>query len=259
MSDILKLSVSKVGVFEECKARYKFSYILRLPKKERDYHVLGSFTHKVLENFHLNYLKDKPDNLPTLMSLSFKESVKEFESKLSPQIKKEAYNILKNYLARVTLNKVELDSVLALEKNFEVPLSQNVILNGMIDRIQLDPDGIYRVIDYKTTKNKKYLENEWFQLLTYAYVLYLEHPEIKKVRASYILLRHDSEYMTTEFPLEQILRTKEDYIKYANDIVNESEYVASPSRMCQFCDFYDICESGRNFIQPKFSFGEVKW
>ena len=51
--EILNLSVSKLKTFEDCKTKFKFSYIDKLPKKEWEFHSFGKFLHAVLEYFLL--------------------------------------------------------------------------------------------------------------------------------------------------------------------------------------------------------------
>src|SRR5258708_26782073 len=101
------------------------------------------------------------------------------------------------YLKKISTDegKKEVASVFAVEKNFTIEINSYVKLTGMIDRIQKDKDNIIHVMDYKTIKHKKYLKNENFQLLTYAYALLMEDPTIEKIRCSYILLRHKFEYL----------------------------------------------------------------
>ena len=50
--DGLWLSVSKAKTFDDCQAKYRFSYIEKLPRKTWSFHILGRFAHSVLEAFH---------------------------------------------------------------------------------------------------------------------------------------------------------------------------------------------------------------
>jgi CRISPR/Cas system-associated exonuclease Cas4 (RecB family) len=131
--------------------------------------------------------------------------------------------------------------------------------------VQIDADGVLHVCDYKTVKNKKYLKNDFFQLLTYALVLCIEDPTITKVRGSYILLRHGCEYITKEFDLKEIMETKEKFLKYAEQIHAEQLWRANPTPLCNFCDYLTSCEDGKKKYGPKDDvgsgdgFGEVKW
>src|SRR5690606_681164 len=88
-----KLSVSKVKTFDSCKAKYKYSYIEKLPKKEFEFHIFGTFCHDVLENFHLKLIelakegnisdKNKDDaqidRWPEIMKICFTEAVETFK------------------------------------------------------------------------------------------------------------------------------------------------------------------------------------
>lgn len=261
MSDILKLSVSKTKTFLDCKKKYKFSYIQKLPKKERDYHIFGKFCHKVLEDFHIFYINGSTDLLHVAMSKAYKNALAEYKDKMTADMKSECKSIIDKYLQIVVEDKKNNKSpnVIACEKEFNFPINENVILNGMIDRVQIDADNVIHVCDYKTTKNKKFLKNDFFQLLTYAYVMIKDDPTIQKVRGSYILLRHDFEYITIEFGLPEILVIKEKYINYANQIMSETEFPPNPTILCNYCDFLDVCDSAGSIVKKSEKFGEVSW
>lgn len=254
----LRLSVSKVKTFDSCTKKYKYTYVLKMPRKEQDFFIFGKFCHTVLENFHLEYINGSAEPHNKVMSKAFKAAKQEYAGKMTPETTKECFDILNRYLQIIAKKDNNLStSVLAVEKNFEVKLNDNVVLIGMIDRLQVDSDGVLHVADYKTTKNKKYLTDDFFQLLTYGFVLMSEDPSIEKIRASYILLRHDFEPITQEFTREEMLQMKDKYIDYANKIISEQEYKPSPSQLCKFCDFIDICEDGKRFL-GKFN-GEIGW
>jgi hypothetical protein len=262
MSEDLRLSVSKTKCFLQCKKQFHFSYILKFPKKERDYHIFGKFCHKVLEDFHNAYINDhseKPFNIE--MGIAYKTALSEYGNKMTSEMKKECWDIINRYLQIVSQDKKNNlpANVTACEKSFFFEVDKNIILNGMIDRVQIDADNVPHVCDYKTVKNKKYLKNDFFQLLTYAYVMLTEDPTITKVRASYILLRHDFEYITTEFSVPQILEIKDKYIEYARQILSEKEFAANPSPLCGYCDFVEVCEEGRKKLDPSKIYGQVNW
>ncbi len=257
----LRLSVSKTKTFLDCKAKYKFSYIQKLPKKTWEFHTLGKFCHKVLEDFHNAYINGSSKPLNIEMGIAYKAALAEYGNNMSPEMKKECWDLIDKYLKIVSENKKNNTSpnVIACEKSFDFEIADKVILNGMIDRIQIDADNVIHVCDYKTTKNKKFLKDDFFQLLTYAYVIYLEDPTITKVRASYILMRHDFEYITTEFLVPEILQVKDKYSEYAKQINLEKDYTPSPSNLCRFCDFLQSCDAGKQKCSPDSIYGEVQW
>lgn len=257
----LRLSVSKTKTFNQCKKQFEFNYILKLPKKDRDYHTFGKFCHRVLEWFHLQYIEGCLLPYNVTMTDAFKIAWAEFKDKMTPEMKKECWDIVNKYLILVTKDKKAglPANVISAEKRFDFAIADNIILNGAIDRIQLDADGILHVADYKTTKNKKYLKDDWFQLLTYAYVLHHEDPSIKKVRGSYVLLRHDFEYITTEFSLKEILSIEKKFKDYGAQIRSEKDYTPNPTALCNYCDYLEHCPAGKSKSFNQNVYGEVTW
>lgn len=260
MSDLLKLSVSKTKTFLDCAKKYDFAYNLKLPKKEFEFHTFGKFVHKVLEDFHNEYLNGSTEPRNKVMGRVFKNAMAEYKHKMTSEAQKEAYEIIESYLKKISTEKNQAN-ILSVEKNFNIGLSEHVSINGMIDRIQVDPDGIVHVCDYKTVKNKKYLKNDFLQLLTYAYVIFTEDPTIEKVRGSYILLRHNFEYITKVFSKEEILQIKNRYEDYAKQIEEEKLWRPNPTPLCTYCDFIDSCKAGKDFVNKNknIKHGEVGW
>ena len=264
MSEDFRVSVSKTKTFNQCRKQYEFNYILKFPKKEREYHVLGKFCHKVLEVFHQRYQEGCTLPYNKIMGEAWKEAWTEFKEKMTPAMKKECWDLVNKYLKMVSLiTPTNINgmpaNVIGVEKRFEIPVGDNIILNGAIDRIQMDDDDVIHVCDYKTTKNKKYLKNDWFQLLAYAYVILTEDPSIKKVRGSYILLRHDFEYITTEFSLKQIKEVEKQILEYVEQMRSETEFKPTPSALCSYCDFLEHCPAGKSKAYNQQVYGEVAY
>ena len=257
MSDF-KLSVSKTKTFIDCKKKYNFTYILKMPRKEFAFHTLGKFCHKVLEDFHQLYIDGCKDPYNETFSKCFKNANVEYKDSMTPDMKKEAKEILVNYLNDLYVNDI-VKKVLSVEKNFNLNIDNKVILNGMIDRIQMDDDNIIHVCDYKTTKDEKYLKNDFFQLLTYAYVLLCEDPTLEAVRGSYIMLRHGCKPITKVFPREEILAIKDKYLNYVDTILSETQYEPNPTFLCKFCDHLALCPEGQEKTNTSTVFGEVSW
>lgn len=259
----LRLSLSKAKTYTDCQKKYNFAYNLKLPRKDRDYHTLGKMAHRVLELFHLEYLEGSIRPYNIAMNAAFKSAFAEFKKELTALSKAEVIEMIDKYLQKIYTDPLLLKDVLSVEKNFSFNISENVILNGMIDKIQIDPDGIINVCDYKTTKNKKYLKNDFLQLLTYAYVVYQENPDVKKIRGSYILLRHDFEKITKDFSIDEILEIKGKYEAYAKSIEDEKLWRANPTRLCSYCEFLEHCDEGKVIANNTFAGaninGPVAW
>ena len=259
----IRLSVSKTKSYLACAAQYKFTYILKIPKAEveKDYLIFGTYLHEILETFHRYYLEGGQDSYNVVMGRSFKDAAKQYSLKLSSELRKEARSIIDSYLRAVSEKTQPWThgKVTGVEKDFSIVINDRVLLNGFIDRLQVDPDGVLHVSDYKSSKSDKYLKNDPFQLLTYAYVLCREDPTLMKVRASYIMLRDNFKWLTKEFDREEIMKMEKVYLDYADQILSDKLYRANPNFLCRYCDYLEICGPGLAFAKPNSVFGETKW
>jgi len=245
--DLFALSVSKSKTFDQCKAKYKFNYIEKLPRKDWDFHIFGKFLHEVLENFHEGLIKtpERAEKWRAYLESCWKKGQTDWAEQMTAQQFIDAREILNEYIR--ILEEEGLPNVTAVEKVFYINIDGKVVLNGFIDRVQLDPDGMMHVIDYKTTKNPKYLK-DFFQLHTYAYALMLENPKLKRVRASFSLLRHGFDMMTEEYTRKDMAEIEDTFLKYTAEIDEERLWRANPQFLCKFCDFVDHCDAGKRFL-----------
>lgn len=255
----LTLSVSKVKTFKDCPAKYKFNYIEKLPQKEWEFLSFGKFLHEVLETYYKSLLSGDNDSHNLILTKAWKLAFINWKAKLSGEQITDAKKICNEFLVD-QLKTSKNTAVIGVEKSFYIDIDGKVLLNGFIDRVQLDADGVIHVTDYKTTKNKKYLKNDFFQLLTYAYVMCLEDPSLKKVRGSYILLRHGFEMIVKEFERDEIMTMESKFLDYANNISAEKLFRPKPTMLCNYCSFLDACDAGQNFTgKQNVKYGESKW
>lgn len=256
---LYKISCSKAKTFESCELKFKFNYILKLKPKDFTFFDFGKLLHKALEDFHQALLDGSviPQNI--LMAKCYREALKEYGPKLQKEDIDEAYRIIDEYLQYLSNEKTPSE-ILLVEKTFKHNIKDVVSLVGMIDRIQRDPDGVLHLLDYKTSKNMKYYEDDWFQLISYAYIMLQEDPSIKKIRCSYMFLRHGFKCITKEFVPEEIMAVEQQYLDYAEKMQTKQEWKANPSFLCNYCGFLDQCQPGKNAVLPKVSKnGPTEW
>jgi len=256
--NLLGLSVSKVKTFKDCKAKYKFTYIDKLPRKEWDFHVFGKFLHDVLEKYHIYKLAGDIRHNTIVMDEALASGIEAYKEKLSASQEAECRDIINQYLKKIDYEDLveETPQVLAVEKDFNIDIDGLILLNGFIDKVQNDYDGVLHVADYKTTKNKKYIKNDFMQLKTYAYVMCLEDPSIEKVRTSYIMLRHNCESIIKEFSRNEIMKMEQVFLDYADEIRAEKLWAPKITPLCAYCDHLEVCGPGRNFTNDKKGFNK---
>lgn len=282
---LLNLSVSKAKTFKECKAKFRFTYIEKLPRKERDYHVFGKFLHEILEKFHKMKLAGDTRLDNKIISEAFKNAYGNFKDKLNEEQLKESKDIISKYLVKLDLDRKlgQESQILDVEKEFYININDKIILNGFIDRVETGSDNIIHVGDYKTTllldkkqpdliftdteKYKRY-KKDIFQLKTYALVLMLEDPTISVVKTSYMMLRHNFHLIEKTFTRADVMEVAEQFLDYADKIHEEKLYRPTTSPLCPWCDHIDVCDAGKDFVQAQDerkngisakTFGETSW
>jgi len=258
------VSYSKITSYKECPRKYKFAYIDKLPRKDKPYTIFGQFCHEVLERFHSFYLDENEDsNAPFIdvMKTSFDKTREKWGDKMTKEQIAEAYNIMLTYLLLLSeADKDDLPEVIAVEKKIWAEIDDELILYGYIDRVQRDKDGMIHVVDYKTTKDPKYLSDKT-QLLLYCYSLMKDDDKMEKIRSSYMLLKHGMKPMMQEHTREEAIKTKDAFVSTWRNIVNDNLFRAKPIKFrCNMCDFLEHCDSGKKMMQrDKKFFGKVSW
>jgi RecB family exonuclease len=235
---IIKLSASAIKTYEQCPRKYYFNYIEKAPKKQWEHFDLGNLCHKTLELFHLEYMDSgtSKKTLSKLMSSSFAEARKSFPN-IRDEMALDAKDMLAKYLEYV--KKHGMPVVKGCETPFDFSLGDNILVRGFIDRVDILKDGRFRIIDYKTTKSVKYLDE--FQLSVYGIWLQNQHPNVDAFNGAYVLLRHGSSLKEYSFNAEDIEKTKKYLVECAGKLRTENTWTAIPTMLCNWCDFKEIC------------------
>lgn len=245
--EILKLSASSMKTYDQCGLKYYYNYIAREKRLEWDHFQLGNLCHKALEIFHETYMEDgtSKKSLSKLMGYSFSEARKEFPD-ANNAILNEAKSLIENYLK--VISDEGMPMVKGVETSFTFHLSEDILIRGFLDRVDIMKDGRFHILDYKTTKNTKYLDP--FQLLVYGLWLTKEYPTVDSFKASYILLRHNSKLKSYEFNRKDIDRCKKKILDYADKInysKEENHWTPVPGPLCNYCDFQKICPTQQSW------------
>lgn len=237
---LIKLSASSTKTFEQCPRKYYYTYIEKLPKKSWAHLKLGTFCHRVLELFHKQWILNKNLNLVDLIGNCFLTARGEddFIGMLPDQLE-EAKEMLQEYLFGV--EKRGMPNTLFVEEPFKISVDK-FLLRGFMDRIDIDPDGLFHIVDYKTTKNEKYLDD--FQLLVYGMALKSKYPDMDRFRGSYVLLRKGSKLVTNEYSMHDVYKCEKKILDFGIRIEQEQKWEKRPGPLCNWCDFYDTCMGG---------------
>ena len=146
----VRLSFSRIDAYRSCPLRFRFSYIDRLPSAPATYLSFGTSIHAALEAFHDRTLFGMPSEEDLLGFLydgwdssGFHREPREVQVREY----RRAQDVLRRYHRRV---RDDYRPAAETEKWFELPVGDHATVVGSIDRIDVDDDGAYHVVDYKT-------------------------------------------------------------------------------------------------------------
>lgn len=267
VDSVLKLSTSSIKTYEQCPRKYYFTYISKpeIPAKDWSHLTLGNFVHEVLEFFHNMLKKDLTRDRKRLMTFACKAKEKEIGKEGQPKynltedIRKDIKEILLAYL--VYLDKKGVPNVESNEKKFNIKLDEDLLIRGVIDRVDIgdgDTPTRFHVVDYKTGKSK-YLDE--FQLLVYGIPLLEDHPEMNEYKATYLALKEDMKEISYVFTRTDVEKVKEKIRGIARQMREDSTWEPRPQFLCNYCDYEPVCDASpkKRTSAKSARGGEIEW
>ncbi len=258
-------SYTQLAAFETCPLQYKFAHVLHVPVFGRYQMSFGKTMHGTLQRFFEMWKERSKQPQQTLFDVGaglpgtskgretppIPVSIDELLALYADQWINEWYEndaqredyrqrgqkSLRDYYAKIEVNHPE---PLHLEKGFTVKFG-DVTVRGRIDRVDAIDGGV-EIIDYKTGKPKTELEaQEKRQLMIYQ-IAATEcfNPPLVPVKLTYHYLENNSTVSFLGTP-EQLDELRADIIATARAI-QDSDFKATPSFKCDYCDFSSICE-----------------
>tara|TARA_R110002110_G_scaffold43581_15_gene135141 strand:- start:460 stop:1281 length:822 start_codon:yes stop_codon:yes gene_type:complete len=233
-----RLSPSKIKVFDECKAKYKFKYIDYLKEDynenlSTDALQFGQFIHKVLEDG---------------VNCSSYEDLNVIADSVRSQytFSKEKGDLTERSLRNFAMFNKQLTHTVSTEMNFSVESPcEGYNINGIIDRIVMGKSGDMLVIDYKTSKRaaaKKDLYNDaQMQMYTYAVHKMYDVP-IDKITVSHYY-PHLDKFVAIKYSAKHISLFLNAQKGKVWDIRKRKKGDFHPvvNRFCDWCGFKDLC------------------
>lgn len=107
---------------------------------------MGNYVHEVLEKFHKELNADASQQPEALLKRLAKDTWGKFSAKISAEGMEKSKGLLKSYLAYVSSDG--WPEVLATEDRFSIEINSDLLIRGVVDRIDRTPTG-YQILDYK--------------------------------------------------------------------------------------------------------------
>lgn len=239
------LSYSQVSTFETCPLQYKYRYIVKIPVPPSAALTFGDTIHRTVRTF---YELVKTGNHPTKEALvrllddhwvSTGFGDKTYEEKM----KKHGVELLEGFYD----TGYDPDIIpTSLEEPFKIKITNDLVLGGKIDRIDTLPGGNIEIIDYKTGQAPKSRDvTKDKQLTVYALSaatsagVFERKPE--NVFVSFYFFEGQEKYSATRND-EELEQAKRDIAETAKKI-EQSDFLPTPGKHCDFCEFRLICEA----------------
>jgi len=232
---IKTISESKFQTYKQCQLKYRYRYVDRLPEpRESNTEALhfGSYIHKILEDG----VNAKTQEELVLIAEEVRGSYKVSKKYTGKDLK-----CINNFLEF----NPKLEETVATELVFEVPVKEDITLNGVIDRVIKGKDGGYLVIDYKTSKREKSKVELYqdTQLKGYVYAI----SKLYKIPFSQIVAAHyyplTNNFVHVQYSVPQINAHIRKIVDEVWKIRKRKKDEMKPSRneFCNWCAYKTAC------------------
>ena len=247
--DKATLSPSRANDYLNCPLLYRFRTIDKLPEPPSIDAIRGTLVHLVLEKLFTyprgerNFTLVQADLQPLWSEM--KETRADVQE-LLPVLKEEefllsAHTLLERYFLLEDPTGFEPSE---LEAHVEINLSDELMIHGYIDRLDIAPTGEIRIVDYKTGKSPSvgFEEKSFFQMKFYGLILWKTLGRVPK-RLQMIFLG-DGKILTQDPSEDDLVKTQLKIEKIAADIEyskRSGEWPTRKSRLCDWCAHQKIC------------------
>ena len=245
----LALSPSRANDFKQCPLLYRFRALDRIPETPTKAQVKGSVVHAALEAlFALPAAERVPDRARALVEPAWErllEESAELVNLVTPDERgrflTEARRLVAGYYKLEDPTRFEPD---ACELRVETELDDGVLLRGFVDRIDVSPTGLVRVVDYKTGRAPWELgeTKALFQMKFYAVVLLRTRGVVPaQLQLLYLGDGQALTYRPDEAELRRFERTLSAIWTAIRDAGASGDFRPNPSRLCDWCNHRSRC------------------
>lgn len=241
-------SPSALETFFSCPRRFMLRYILGIPEPDviDPYEVIDSRAAGTMAHSLMEQLAESDMSLEDFIKLSgefFDRYIAQHPPLLTekiPDVKAEFLDMMETAYNGDPHRKVVL-----AEKDIECTHSTGVTIHGLPDRVELLDDGTCLIVDFKTGRKVKHVEDDFlscFQVIVYAYLMESMGYKVSGAEFRYIRLgqivkcKYDKEMKDNlEAALTKFKDMMEDGTFWCCNSLDES---------CTYCQYLWVCSKG---------------
>jgi putative RecB family exonuclease len=255
-------SHSRLSTFEQCPQKFKLRYIDKVETEveESVEAFMGIRVHETLEKLYSDLRYQKKNTLEDLLGFlndewekNWNDSIIIVKKEYGPEsYQKMARKFVTDYYNRY--DPFDQTKTIAIEERILINLddSGDYKLQGYIDRLTEEKDGYYEIHDYKTNSRlplPEYIDNDR-QLALYSIGVKNRYPDAKDVRLIWHFLAFDKEIDSTRTD-EELVELKQNTVQLIDTIEGEEEFPTNPSRLCDWCEYKEICRQWSHLYKLK--------
>ncbi|MEV6060177.1 RecB family exonuclease [Nocardia asteroides] len=243
------LSPSRAADFKQCPLKYRLRAVDRVPEPPSRAAVRGTVVHAVLEDlFGLPAADRHPRRAAELVPGAW-ERVRTGREEVDEVVATDGPESLFAEVRRLVDSYYELEDPTrfephALEERVEVDLAGDIPLRGFVDRIDVAPNGLLRVVDYKTGRSPgpQHEARALFQLKFYALMILRTRDILPaQLRLIYLADKVLLTYAPDRDELERFERILTALWQAILEAGRTGDFPATRNSMCRFCDFHSLC------------------
>jgi putative RecB family exonuclease len=258
------LSPSRAGDFMTCPLLYRLRVIDKIPEPPAAAAVRGTLVHGALEDLFALDAADRtvdravalfeerwrslqdsdPVSAAVLVSGLAEDATSVAQAVIAP-----ARSLLDTYFTMEDPSRLEPH---AREMAVSTDLPDGLTLRGYVDRVDRAPDGRIRLVDYKTGKSPGagFESKAMFQMRFYALVWWRMTGDVP-TRLQLLYLK-DGQSIAYEPEAEELLATERKILAIRDAIARavDDGFSPSPSALCAWCSFHDLCPSQGGVAPP---------
>lgn len=252
------LSPSRASDFKSCPLKFRYRAIDRLPEPPSAAAARGTLVHATLEAlFRLPRAERLPTTATALLPGLWRDMLaRQPELAALPAAADTATwlaagdALLRAYFRLEDPTRFDPDSC---ELRLEVTLPAGVPTRGFVDRLDISPTGLLRIVDYKTGKAPRaaFADEALFQLKFYALMLYrLRGVVAARLRLMYLGDGGLVEFTPDEAGLVAFERTVVTLWEAISVARATGQFPAKRSRLCDWCYFQAHCPEFGGEVLP---------